>query len=172
MCNFGLTLLIIDGIADTSEPTCFGKHSRNCCSKSGVNPNSYDWEGKELTKNKPKEELPKDEIIEKENCDPNIMVPAKKAKQCIDVREEMKARLVALATSNLTVIPKALYDACRAEMDRIYPSGWIGLEYYQATKLVQNTRSALNFGDPISTVENTLEYSKMSDSACPSFKLA
>ena len=85
-CIFSLTLPIIDGIADTSAPTCFGKHSRNCCSKSGVDPTSYNWEGKELTKNQPKEELPKEdkiEIVEKENCDLNIMVPAKKAKQRI-----------------------------------------------------------------------------------------
>jgi hypothetical protein len=161
-CIFGLILPIIDGIADTSAPTCFGKHSRNCCSKSGVDPNSYNWEGKEFTKSQPNEELPKEvkiKIVEKKNCNLNIMVPAKKSKQCIDMRKRQDLLLWQPAISPLSPKPFTMSAGLK----------WTGVTHQAGLdwSLVQNTRRACNLGDLISTVENTPEYSKMSDSALP-----
>ena len=64
----------------------------------------------------------------------------------------------------MTWLPKQVYDTCRTEIDQKYPSGWSGIVYQSVIDLVRNTRRQLNFGDAISTVENTtLDYYQMTD---------
>jgi hypothetical protein len=117
----------------------------------GVNTDSYEWEGKEDF----------EPVAEKENSHPNI--PVKRPKQVLDVKQEMKIRVSIFAVSNMTWLPKQVYDTCRAEIDEKYPSGWCGIQYNTAINLVCNSRRQLNFGDAISTVENTPDYYQMTD---------
>ena len=76
----------------------------------------------------------------------------------------MSIRISALAVSNMTWLPKQVYDTCRTEIDQKYPLGWSGIVYQSAIDLVHNTRRQLNFGDAIFTVENVPEYNQMIDS--------
>ena len=150
---------MVDEIADTNNPIRIGRHSRGCCFKMGVNTDSYEWEGKEDF-----EPVSKGvEVVEaeKENLHPNI--PVKRPKQALDVKQEMKIRISVLAVSNMKWLPKQVYDTCRAEIDKKYPSGWCVIQYNTAIDLVCNTRRQLNFGDAISTVENTPDYYQMID---------
>jgi hypothetical protein len=79
-------------------------------------------------------------LLKRRNAHPNI--PAKRPKQALNVKQEMKVNISELAVSNIMWVPKQLYDndIVRAEMDRKYPSGWCGTQYNTAIDLVCNTR--------------------------------
>ena len=159
-CNATLDFHLVDGIADTNNPIRIGRHSRGCCFKMGVNTELYEWEGKEDFE--PVSKVVEVVEVEKENSHPNI--PMKRPKQALDVKQEMKICISVLAVSNMTWLLKQVYDTCRADIDEKYPSGWCGIQYNTVIDLIRNTRRQLNFGDAISTVENTtLDYYQMTD---------
>ena len=147
-CNAALDIKLVSGVLDTSDPIRIGMHSRGCCVKMGVDTESYEWEGKEAWSQEeicgPVTMSVESSEAEKENLHPNI--PAKRPKQALDVKEEMKIRISFLAVSNMTWLPKQVYDTCRAEIDEKYPSGWCGIQYNSAIDLVRNTRRQLNWG--------------------------
>ena len=47
-CTFSVSFRVVNGAVDTNHAHYHGKHSRGCCFKSGVNIDTYDYEGKEL----------------------------------------------------------------------------------------------------------------------------
>jgi hypothetical protein len=153
---------LVDGKADTDNPIRIGTHSWGCCFKVGVNTESYEWKGKEDSG--PVSKVVKVVEAEKENSHPNI--PVKRPKQGLDVKQEMKICISVLAVSNMTWLPKQVYDTCRAEIDKKYLSGWCGIQYNTAIDLVCNTRRQLNFGDAVSTLKNTPDYYQMADNEC------
>lgn len=148
---------MIDGAVDTDHAHFHGKHSRGCCVKSGVDPNTYDYEGKA-------EELC--DVADEIENDPNAMVldhepvAKKQARRAIDCQEEMKTRIVDLVNSEHSLPPKTIHDMVRKEMDLKYPMGHIPLRVETAINLVKNTKAGMNIGDKISTVENSKEYNR------------
>ena len=96
-CNAALDIKLVSGVADTSDPIRIGMHSQGCCVKMGLDTESYEWEGEAWS---PKEiggpvAMVESSEAEKENLHPNI--PAKRPKQALDVKEEMKICISVLA---------------------------------------------------------------------------
>jgi hypothetical protein len=154
---------MVNGAVDTKHVQFHGKHSRGCCFKSGVDPKTYGYEGKE-------DEMDQRDVAdadETENMDPNRdlddleePVAKKQATRAINCQEEMRCRIVDLVNSEHSFPPKKIHDIVQKEMDEKYPKGHIPMRFKTAINLAKNTKAGMNIGDKISTVENSREYNR------------
>jgi hypothetical protein len=128
-----LRLPFVGGKADITQPKVVGSHTQTCWIRNGVptkEEGSYEWEGKASLKDD-------NEYGNKENAHPNEAAPL-----YIDVKEDMRKKMQALACNNLTWSPAMCFNACRKEMDASFPQGWSGLQKHQAHELIRKARHA------------------------------
>ena len=127
---------------------CGTAHTYLCCQKNDiVNMDSYQWEGR------------KDDALVVDAERPVV------TKFLVSV--EMSRLTEQIATSEMTLLPKQVWQRVRAAMNEAYPYGWSGLYEDQVCEKVRKARSALGLGDAITTVTNVREYRMMKDTERP-----
>ncbi len=140
-----------DGIINYKNPNMNGTiHTFKCCQKNGVNVESYNYLGKELSM------VLGDDTTKKFKFFPNF-----------PVENEMKQRVSEIAVTHQTMLPDAVWTLVKKEMDEKYSGSWSGLYKNQVTELVRKSHAKLGLGDAISTVTDTKEYRLMSDMTRP-----
>ncbi len=157
-----LFIPIVDGKVRYDQLYEIGAHTKGCCEQVGRDVEEYEYY------NKPKQ---LQTSLEGGDVDGDVVDDAGviKEESMVNVTQEMYMRTRELATDpNLrTKGPKDIWPIIKDEMDIKYPSStgllWHGMLRDQVTRLVSHTRNELGMGNSVSTIENTLEYSQMTD---------
>ncbi len=130
---------------------CETLHTRTCCVVNNIKDMAtYQWAGRE-------------------SDDGGVMLMAGVV-DCPVTKTNVAADMARItddvATQNLTIHPKKIWERVKSEMDDTHPYGWTGLLENQVAKRVRKARTANGLG-AISTVTNIPEYRLMKDTDRP-----
>ena len=133
---------VVGSQVDMTKGWSCGQHSQKCALKNGMDPLSYS-------------EDPKDD-----NSNDNDKKPAAVEKTYTNITQEMKTKTAELATSKLTTTPESIWGDVVSWANSTYNGMWYGIKEQQVKDLVRKSRKKLRFGNAISTIENTPDYTR------------
>ena len=84
-----------------------------------------------------------------------------------DIEHEMKEKTEEFSTKNLTMGPQVVWAEVKCWENEEHGGYWSGLKEHQVMELVPKCCKKLGIGGTIGTIENTLDYKKMTNQNRP-----
>lgn len=142
-----------------NRPRLVNKHTLHCCKENGVDTGQggYEWDGKVAESKLLK--------LAKEDVSPSKKLKLNESGELfqpnIDASIEMKLLTKDLALKHLCLPPKKIMEQVMNAMTEKYPNNFIPMAEKSMMQLVKSTRTAMDQGNNISTIEKA--YLMMSD---------